>query len=173
MAIPLVFWWPGRVAAGLEIEDPVSALDIAPTLLGLLDLAPPPEAAFVGVDLSPRLRAAGGGAPEPGRVLFGESGVAFLVGNPLREKGAERWSMVRKGRWKLIRIPDASGVRWEFYDLEADPAETVDLAASEAERVDALRGLLEAWLRASGAAGAPAEISPELEAQLRELGYVE
>jgi arylsulfatase A-like enzyme len=173
MAIPLVFWWPGRIAAGLEIEDPVSALDILPTLLALLDLAPPPDTAFVGVDLSPRLRAAGGGAPAPGRVLFGESGVAFLVGNPMREKGAERWSMVRKGRWKLIRIPDASGVRWELYDLEADPGESVDLAASEAERVDALRGLLEAWLRASGTAGAPAEISPELEAQLRELGYVE
>ena len=95
------------------------------------------------------------------------------VGNPLREKDAERWSMVRKGRWKLIRIPDASGVRWELYDLEADPGESVDLAASEAERADALRDLLEAWLRASGTADAPAEVSPELEAELRELGYVE
>jgi hypothetical protein len=81
--------------------------------------------------------------------------------------------MVRRGHWKLIRIPEASGVRWELYDLEADPRESMDLAASEAERADALRGLLDAWLRASGAVEAPAEIGPELEAKLRELGYVE
>jgi arylsulfatase A-like enzyme len=113
-----------------------------------------------------------GGLP-PGRAHFGESGVAFLDGNPLREKDGERWTMVRRGRWKLMRIPGASGVRWELYDLEADPGETVDLAAGEADRVAELRGLLEGWLRASDPADAPAEISPALEAKLRELGYVE
>jgi hypothetical protein len=81
--------------------------------------------------------------------------------------------MVRRGRWKLIRIPGASGVRWELYDLEADPGESVDLSASEGERVEELRGLLEAWLLASGPADAPPEIGPALEAKLRELGYVE
>jgi arylsulfatase A-like enzyme len=173
MAIPLVFWWPGSVGAGLRIEEPVAALDILPTLLGLLDLAPPADAAFAGIDLSQHLRVGGDGGLPPGRAHFGESGVAFLDGNPLREKGGERWTMVRWGRWKLIRIPGAGGVRWELYDLEADPGEAVDLAAGEAGRVDALRGLLEAWLRASDPAAAPAEITPELEAQLRELGYVE
>lgn len=173
MAIPLVFWWPGRVTAGLRIEEPVSAIDILPTLLGLLDLAPPPDTAFVGVDLSPHLRAGGDGGLPPGRAHFGESGVAFLDGNPLREKDGERWTMVRRGRWKLIRIPSASGVRWELYDLETDPEETVDLSAREPDRVEELRGLLEGWLLGSGPAAAPAEISPALEAKLRELGYVE
>jgi arylsulfatase A-like enzyme len=173
MAIPLIVWWPGSIAAGLRIEDPVSALDILPTLLGLLDQAPPPETAFVGVDLSPRLRVDGKGVPAPGRMLFGESGASFLAGNPLREKDGERWTMLRKGRWKLIRIPGASGVRWELYDLEADPGESADLAASEAERVDALRGPLDAWTRELGTAGAPVEVEPGLETKLRELGYVE
>ena len=35
MAIPLVFWWPGRIPPGLRFDEPVSSLDILPTMLSL------------------------------------------------------------------------------------------------------------------------------------------
>ncbi len=50
--------------------------------------------------------------------------------------------------WKLHRIQDdnAPGVRLELYNLEADPMETHDVTALNAERVRELRARLEAWL---------------------------
>jgi len=52
-----------------------------------------------------------------------------------------------EGDWKLHRIETPGGdVRWELYDLAADPGEQEDLAASELERVTQLRGGMQAWL---------------------------
>jgi len=40
--IPLLFVWPGRIQGGLRLKQPVSMIDVLPTLLDLLDL-PAPE----------------------------------------------------------------------------------------------------------------------------------
>lgn len=51
------------------------------------------------------------------------------------------------GDWKLHRIADRQGndVRWELYDLAADPQETSDQSSTRPEIVDRLRGELEEW----------------------------
>jgi len=52
--------------------------------------------------------------------------------------------------WKLHRIPkDESNGEFifELYNLEADPGETNDVAASQAQRVGAMSQALEAWQR--------------------------
>ncbi len=194
MAIPLVFWWPGSVAAGVRIEAPVSLLDILPTLSGLLDLSPSDAADFAGADLSPQLR---GDSPAPAaaeRVHFGMSGEALLDGNSLRDKGAPPWTMVRRGRWKLIRIPRLLGasqnsqnarssqndqrpgvpaVRFELYDVDSDPDETANRASDEPEIVVELARLLNRWSRDAIAREPTPEMGPELEAELRALGYLE
>jgi arylsulfatase A-like enzyme len=171
MAIPLVFRWPGRIAAGARLDEPVSSLDILPTLLGLLGLAPPDPAARVGVDLGPRLRGAAADAGAPERIHYGVSGEALLEGNPRRVKGGPPWTMVRSGRWKLVRAPGRNGVRFELYDLATDPGEARDLAPGQPERVAALAALLDRGPGAPAASG-PA-VRPEVEAELRGLGYVE
>jgi arylsulfatase A-like enzyme len=51
------------------------------------------------------------------------------------------------GDWKLHRICDKQGrVSWELYDLATDPVEAHDLAASDRQRVSAMRPELESWL---------------------------
>jgi arylsulfatase A-like enzyme len=50
--------------------------------------------------------------------------------------------------WKLHRIQDKNGkVKWELYNLDADPKEAKDLAASEKKRVRQMRKPLDAWLK--------------------------
>ena len=193
MAIPLVFWWPGSVAAGVRIEAPVSLLDILPTLSGLLDLSPAGGADFAGADLSPHLRGDSPAPPAAERVHFGMSGEALLDGNSLRDKGAPPWTMVRRGRWKLIRIPRLLGasqnsqssqnaqnqepgvpvVRFELYDVDSDPDETANRASDEPEIVVELARLLNRWSRDAIAREPTPEMGPELEAELRALGYLE
>jgi hypothetical protein len=49
--------------------------------------------------------------------------------------------------WKLHRIETKKGVKLELYNLAEDPQEKNDLAAQNAERVNAMRGELEKWQR--------------------------
>jgi arylsulfatase A-like enzyme len=172
LAIPLLFWWPGQIPAGLRLAAPVSCLDVAPTLLGLLGLEPPAGLALAGADRSPWLRGAAP-APELGDDLFAESGEALLEDNPRREPGSEPWAALRRGPWKLVRVPGPDGARYALYDLGRDPGEKHDRAAEEPDRVASMRARLDAWWqRARPAAQAP-RAAPEVEAELRALGYVE
>ena len=53
-----------------------------------------------------------------------------------------------EGDYKLHRIVSKAGdIRWELYDLAADPGETTDLSPSQPERTENLRSGLEAWLQ--------------------------
>ncbi len=173
MRIPLVFRWPAEIAAGTRIGEPVSSLDILPTLLGLLGLEPPPDAVLAGVDLSARLRGTAANAANGERIHYGVSGEALLDGNPRREKGGPLWTMVRRGRWKLVRAPERAGVAFELYDVEADPHESTNLASREPGQVAALSRLLEDWRGTAEGERPPPDLSPRVEEELRALGYVE
>ncbi|MEO8497983.1 MAG: sulfatase-like hydrolase/transferase [Planctomycetota bacterium] len=51
------------------------------------------------------------------------------------------------GEWKLHRIEGNNGkVKWELYNLAADPKEADDLSEAESNRVVAMRGELGKWL---------------------------
>lgn len=80
--------------------------------------------------------------------------------------------MLRDGKWKLIRIPEHDGVRWELFDLENDPLELVDLSRQFPSRVSSMQ---EALTRiAEKAQTQPQEtISDEVRRQLEQLGYVD
>jgi arylsulfatase A-like enzyme len=61
--IPLMFVWPGRIAGGQRFSQPVSMLDVLPTILDLVGL-PMPEI-IMGQSLAPLLRGEGGWTPRP------------------------------------------------------------------------------------------------------------
>ena len=52
--VPLIFVWPGQIPGGQRFDQPVSMIDVLPTLLDLLEL-PPPEV-VQGQSLAPLLR---------------------------------------------------------------------------------------------------------------------
>jgi choline-sulfatase len=155
--VPLLLAGPG-VPAGTTVDARVATVDLAPTLMRLLALEPPP--AMIGRDLRPALR----GQRLPTEPLYAESLFGRLNC---------RWSALRtwtEGDWKLIE-----GSRTELFDLAGDPAETRDRAAAEGPRVERMRASLRgamARLAPGGDQARTAVITPEQDAMLKSLGYV-
>ena len=101
---------------------PIGFVDVLPTLAELCDLAAPATLAGssrVGAWL---------GEPEESRALYFES----LY--PLRHYGWSELQGVVRDHWKYVEAPQADeSVRVALYDLETDPSELHDRAASEPE----------------------------------------
>jgi len=116
LRVPLLAWWPGRVPAGRECGDFVTALDVLPTLARLAG-APIP-AGLDGHDVSPVLLGTPG-ARSPRTTLYS------LYGPTNRRREA-----FRENHWKLHL-----GSAPELYDLAADPAESANLATRHPEVV--------------------------------------
>ena len=107
--VPLIFAGPG-ITAGGRCTQPAELLDIYPTLCELAAL-PPPEG-LEGLSLGPQLRDAAAQRDRP----------AITTHNPLNHG-------VRSERWRYIRYADGSE---ELYDMQEDPHEWTNLAASPA-----------------------------------------
>jgi len=138
---PFYIAWPGRIAAGTTCDVPVSGMDFYPTFLDLAGVPVPPERTVDGRSLAPLLR----GEDDPtlaGRDLFWHYP---HYGN----QGGEPSSIILRHPWKLIHYYE-DGCD-ELYHLENDPGEHHDLAASQADRVAALRARLDQWLHETGA----------------------
>jgi len=163
--VPLVLRGPG-VAAGQVLAGPVTLVDLAPTLLELMDL--PALSGIAGRSFAKAL--AGGSPPEADRPIVLERRVftSDRVGTiPVRgEKLA-----VLEGRWKYIEAPEEE--RRELYDLERDPHERVNVVEREPARAAALAERLARWRRETPAAAPAAPVSPEDAQRLEALGYAE
>ncbi len=117
--VPFAMRWPGRIPAGSASQACLSAVDIAPTLLGLLGLEIPGE--MEGMNLSPLALGQAGEAPE----------AAFLQGmghTHLWIDGSE-WRAVRDERYTYgIYRRDGSEC---LFDRERDPYQLVNLAEDD------------------------------------------
>jgi len=156
LRVPLVIMAPGG-RAGQRVAAPVGLVDVAPTICGLLGVAPPTQAR--GVDLSACVK---GELADPDRAIYSESLTPTKHGaNPL-------WALVTQ-RWKLIRT-----TRPELYDLRNDPREATNLAE---RHTDTLRELEAQLARIAEAQPAPAGQSRATtdagdRRRLEALGYV-
>jgi choline-sulfatase len=126
--VPLIVNGPGIAAT--RVREPVSLLDLLPTLLDAAGLDPD-VADTPGQSL---LRLAGGAVPDGSRPVYGE-----FLGEGLTEPMV----MIRDGRFKYIAMRGAPAL---LFDVVADPEERVNLfgtgrAAGVAER---LAGIAEA-----------------------------
>ena len=75
--------------------------------------------------------------------------------------------------WKELAMP--ARAEWELFDLAEDPGETADLAPRQADRVRELQALLQGLefaLESNGRVADAVDLSDEVKAQLRELGYL-
>ena len=158
--VPLLIRFPGAAAAGTVIADPVSHVDLLPTVLDAAGL-PLPDG-LAGVSLLPLVA---GGAAALDRAVYSES---FY---PLLHYGWAPLRAVRGERYKLISVP-----RPELYDLEGDRLESRNLYEAEPDiageldaRLQALRRDME---RDAPVTEAAAELDPETIDRLRALGYL-
>jgi arylsulfatase A-like enzyme/Tfp pilus assembly protein PilF len=123
--VPLIFKLPGGSEPSI-VSEPVAVIDIVPTILSILRIPVPTE--VQGRDLSALFTKKQRGKKPSS--IYCESVEATKYGcNPL-------FGLVQ-GQWKYIET-----TRPELYDLSRDPDETKNLAETEQERTQLLRGQL-------------------------------
>jgi arylsulfatase len=136
--VPGIARWPARIRAGRVVAEPVSTMDLFPTLLRFAGGSLPTDRKYDGMDI--------------GKLLTGE--IDKLTG-PGVDGGREIvfWyerspAAIRSGKWKYLR----SGF-WNpapaLYDLEADPGEAHDLRPTRRDLADQLNERIDALLNGS------------------------
>ena len=166
--VPLVVLWPEWLGqeAPLQVNDPVSLLDLLPTLSELLDL-PTPDAGVSGISLLPLLR---------GEISHNRP-VAEAV-----YRGSYR-AAYREGSYKVRFVLDAATSprdtgEIEVFDLRSDPAELHPLllegevAAIAGRAREALHARRQSWPDPVKRKE-PTGMDDDTIEQLRVLGYVD
>ncbi|UCG17022.1 MAG: sulfatase-like hydrolase/transferase [Phycisphaerales bacterium] len=163
MSVPLIFRCPGQIPPGCVVRAQVRNVDIGPTILAFLGMrieSALPDAQ--GTSLVAHMLSERGGPDLP---AYGET----LAGQIILGTAALR--CLRADGWKCIHAP-----RPELYDIRRDPSEQNNLAASEPDRLEAMRDQLREILDASpkplGAGGSAARLDQNTLDQLESLGYV-
>ena len=138
--VPGMVRWPGRVEPGTTSAVPVCGTDLLPTLCALTGAKVPADRVLDGVDLLPALGGRDVKRPVP------------LYWSMWAGRGGPQYAM-RDGDWKLLAFTDplpdgrkvidhikAGGVvRYELYDLKADPGEKSDRARADPEVFDRMK----------------------------------
>jgi arylsulfatase A-like enzyme len=121
--VPFIVSWKGTLPAGKVYDEPVSALDIAPTALAVA------------------------GLPEED-ILDGDNIIPILTGKKERSSDhALFWrfwkqSAVRQGDWKLIHLGDGKDF---LFNLKQPESPELDLSGKYPEKVEELKAILEKW----------------------------
>jgi arylsulfatase A-like enzyme len=175
--VPLLIHGPA-VPGGRRVRASVSLVDVVPTILELVRLPPAPDVA--GRSLVPLVH----GDETADRAAFAQT-----------YYGSQQYAM-RVGPTKIIVTPARTGTqrepaptpgellappheRVELYDLAADPGELHDLSRQRPDETKKLKWQVSTWLVAQQPRGAPTveaneppDVDPELQQNLRALGYV-
>jgi arylsulfatase A-like enzyme len=128
--VPCWIRWPGKLGEPRDTALPTQNTDLLPTLCELCGLPPPQRAAadepYAGTSLAGLLR--GTQTKLPDRKLVVQYGQI-----PKKFDSCVIW-----GKWRLVKGT-------ELYDIEAERAQTNDLAARHADIVSSLREYYEGW----------------------------
>jgi len=137
--VPFIVRWPGVVSPQSVSNEPVSTTDLFYTLLAATGAAGDAVLPTDGLDLAPVLK-------DPQARLDRD---ALYFHYPHYYETTTPVSSVRTRRWKLLEYYEDG--RRELYDLQADPSEERDLAATNPAEVERLTEKLHAWRSEVGA----------------------
>lgn len=126
LRVPMFLKWPGIIAPGTTVSEPVAHIDLMPTLAAAAQAPLPKNVAIDGYDLLP-LATNTAGPVRDRRALFWQSGY---------------YRVVRQGDWKL-QVSDKLNKVW-LYNLADDPTEQTNLAGVAVEKLTVLQTLLAA-----------------------------
>jgi arylsulfatase A-like enzyme/Flp pilus assembly protein TadD len=158
LAVPFLLVCPKALPEGHVVEDFVRTIDLAPTVLELLGVAPP--AGYMGRSLLPVIAGEAGEAP----AAYAESIEAA------EQFGLAPLRAIMVESHKYIHAP-----RPEVYTLASDPAEATNLAETKADLAAELRAELRQLLASAPpplTQDADLALSPADLARLTALGYV-
>lgn len=135
--VPMIVRWPGVVSPGSVCREPVSSVDLLPTLLEIAGAPVPNDVRLDGMSLTPLLRG------EPG---FERQAIYWHYPHYHHMDPA---GAIRAGDMKLIEHFEDG--RLELYNLKTDIGERHDLAASLPDQARKLQSQLAAWRQQVGA----------------------
>jgi arylsulfatase A-like enzyme len=186
LRVPLIVVGPG-VSAGRRVEEPVSLLDLTPTLLDCLGVPHPPG--MMGRSFAASVRGTAGAAVSSDRPIYSETWTELttrMTADGIKSERLEHPAFaVRKQGRKLIRRGPPAAPEYQYYDVGRDPGERDDLYDRDPAAAADLRALLEAYeasmakTREALAAGEsmpelpPELVDPEHIEKLRALGYIQ
>ena len=156
--VPLMMRWRGG-PRGVRVEQAVSQVDLAPTVLDLLGLRPDRGERFAGRSVLPVLA----GRPVRPRGLYSETYLPFYT------YGWAKLRVWRQGPAKYIEAPTP-----ELYDLKRDPRELSNLEAAQPGLAHDLERNLGEFLSTVGDADKEADLPLDSESveKLQALGYL-
>jgi len=165
--IPMIVIWPARIAAGQRFTQPVSMIDMVPTILDLAGLHEPEI--MQGQSLAPLLLGQEGWEPRP--VIFESDGRVDVVDG--------RWGASLLGREPLPPELNGRAARLLLFDLWNDPKlshslheERPDLVEKYTKFLEAERAANEALAQQITGSGEGAVLTPGQLRTLRALGYI-
>jgi arylsulfatase A-like enzyme len=169
--VPMIVRLPTGAHAGTVVDEPVSLIDLMPTILDYAEV-PAPEG-LQGLSLVPLMAGRPSGRSALYSLFFDKRGLNLQ---------AARRTQSSKVIQHFNRITHPSRRPTELYDLESDPSEQNDLAATDPaetrRQLDILAGFLEEqWLvnrrlEHLSAGGNRVEIDADTMEALKALGYV-
>ena len=129
--VPFFLHWPkGGMKELKKIETICHAVDIAPTLLDLIEAARPDDYKFDGVSLR-KILESDDTIDWPDRMLVTDS---QRVRDPIKWKQ----SAVMSQSWRLVNGK-------ELYHIDSDPGQEKDVSANHPDRVKKMRDFYDAW----------------------------
>ncbi len=136
---PFIFYWKNHVPAGLMLTNPISNLDMLPTLAGFARAALPVGRTLDGQDI--------------GDLLTGKANRKNYQHRPIYIMNSGRAEAVRDGNWKYRELP--AGVNAisnrpeqatkELFNLAFDPSERTNVIDEFPQKARELKALLDAW----------------------------
>jgi len=126
---PFFVRWPDGLGEAMDVPDLTANVDFMPTILDLCGVEVPDGRTFHGKSVAPLLRSEREDWQE--RTMVTDS---QRITNPVKW----RQSSVMTNRWRLINGE-------ELYDMDVDPGQRTDVAASHPEVVAELRDEYEKW----------------------------
>ena len=166
--VPFFVNWPGAVRPGQQNEEPISGVDLFPTLCEIGGAALPENQVGDGVSLVGLFKNDVANLNQSGQprslhwhfpaYLQSYGRVYDEQRDPLFR--SRPCSVIRKGRWKLIQFFETGDL--ELYDLKNDLAETTNVAQSNPATVDELFSEVKIWQTQTSAA-IPQAANPEFD----------
>lgn len=150
--VPLLIKFPGKDRAGQVVSEPVSLIDLYPTIAGFAEAEKPKYLA--GVD------------------LFADQLAERTLYAMIERSSAHRWRAIITGGKKWLY--EERTEEQFLFDLAADPAEKHNLIAEKSENGSDYKAL---WMSAARRSplfppGESHEMDPEERRQLKNLGYI-
>ncbi|WP_299074959.1 sulfatase-like hydrolase/transferase [uncultured Paraglaciecola sp.] len=123
--VPFSIAWPKQIKAGTVIDEPVNHFDLMPTIVNASQGKLPTDRELDGVDLAPLWQGSN-------KFVRKDDAMYWFTGT---------YRVVQADGWKLQLNPSSDQVF--LFDLNSDPTEQTNLAATQPQKLDSLIKLIE------------------------------